>query len=349
MAKLESCSSEIAEIKIDGVTQYTSGDINIYRIPVENFPNSFTNDYLILDREASLVDVGFDGEKSRADLERGFEIINKKFNKSVGLESVNHIVITHGHIDHCGMLSYPQLKGRRLYIHEFDTGIVENFDEESSCWMEQMTRLVMEAGWDICLEGAFFTTQFTVEPGDYDLIRLKDGDEIINGYKVCHIPGHAPGMICLEVGNLVFLGDHMLSSTTPHQSPKSHGGAGLQAYLESLKKVARRDARLGLPAHGDTIYTVKERVAELGKFHQQRLDELAEMCQIEKSLGQLTTEYYGRHPELMMSASNKGFSEESNWILALDEIAAHVEYLLEHNRIEIAGADHRVIRYRSTS
>jgi len=348
MVKPGSCSSEIAEITIDGVTQYTSGDINIYRIPVENFPNSFTNDYLILDREASLVDVGFDAEKSRADLERGFEIINKKFNDSIDLEKVSHIIVTHGHIDHCGMLNYPKLKGRRLYIHEFDVGIIENFDEESSCWIEQMTRLVREAGWDICLEGAFFTAQFTVEPGDYDLIQLEGGDEIINGYKVSHIPGHSPGMICLEVGGIVFLGDHMLSSTTPHQSPKSHGGAGLQAYLESLKKVAGRGASLGLPAHGDTIYKVEERVAELENFHQQRLDELVEMCGIKKSLGQLTTEYYRRHPELMASASNKGFSEESNWILALDEIAAHVEYLLEHNRIEITGADHGVARYRST-
>ena len=102
-----------------------------------------------------------------------------------------------------------------------------------------------------------------------------------------------------------------------------------------------------MPAHEDTIYSVKARIEELESFHRQRLAEILELGGKEKTLGQLTREYYDRHPEMMESAYTEGFSEENNWALALDEIAAHVEYLLENNRMEITGIENGVIRYKT--
>jgi glyoxylase-like metal-dependent hydrolase (beta-lactamase superfamily II) len=351
VAEFESSSKEIAETEIEGVTRYVLGNTTVYKILVENLPNVFTNVYLILDREASLVDVGFDGEKSRADLEKGFEIINKEFKESIGVEEVSHIIITHGHLDHFGMLTYQRLKGRRLYIHELDSGSVKNFEEENYRWRERLAELIKVAGWELSMEKISLLPQFLIEPGDYDLIEVKDRDEIINGYTVYHTPGHSLGEICLKVGDLIFLGDHMLSFTTPHQSSKSTGGAGLEAYLSSLKKTAKLDTKLGLPAHEDTIYSVKARVVELESFHHQRLAELVELGGTEKTLDQLTREYYERHPELMESAYTEEFSEMNNWIdnwaLALDEIAAHVEYLLENSRMEITKIENGVVKYKS--
>jgi len=339
---------EIEETKINGVIRYTSKGIKVYRIPAENFPNHFTNVYLIMDREASLVDVGIGREKARTDLERGWEIINREFKESIGLEEVRHIIITHGHIDHFGMLSDQKLKGKRLYIHQLDSQQIKNFPQESSMLMERTGKLVKTAGCSsIDGEKLSFRIQFSIEPADYDLIEVKDEDKIVNGYTVYHTPGHSLGEICLGVGDFLFLGDLILSVTTPHQSPKSEGGAGLEAYLDSLKKVAQLPAELGLPGHEDTVYSVKARVEELEGFHYQRLEELVELCQREKNLAQLTREYYEKHPELMETPYAEALSEEYNRALALDEIKAHVEYLLENNRMVITRIKDGVVSYQS--
>jgi len=56
----------VIESQIKGVTKYVVDNISVYKILVENFLSHFTNVYLILDREASLVDLAFDGEKPMA-------------------------------------------------------------------------------------------------------------------------------------------------------------------------------------------------------------------------------------------------------------------------------------------
>jgi len=139
----------------------------------------------------------------------------------------------------------------------------------------------------------------------------------------------------------------MLSITTPHQTPKSSWqGAGLRTYLGSLKKVAGLEVKVGLAAHEDTIYSVKGRAEEIETFHHQRLGELMELCLDEKNLYQLTTEYYRHHPDLIQASSIEELAVDEK-ILALEEIKAHVEYLLEEERMTVASIEDGIVKYRS--
>ncbi|MBM4462688.1 MAG: MBL fold metallo-hydrolase [Chloroflexi bacterium] len=337
----------IMQTEIEGVTRYAFGDTRIYRVGVESFPNHVTNMYLILDGEASLVDVGFNAEKARADLERGFQIVNREFEEKVGFGDIASIIITHGHGDHFGMLEDDRLKGRKVYIHRLDSGIIKDYTREYVDWKEHAVQLVREAGCNVEPEAIFSVDQLGFHSTDYEIIEVIDGERIVNGYEVCHAPGHSPGEICLKVGPVLFLGDHMLSITTPHQTPKSSWqGAGLRTYLGSLKKVAGLEVKVGLAAHEDTIYSVKGRAEEIETFHHQRLGELMELCLDEKNLYQLTTEYYRHHPDLIQASSIEELAVDEK-ILALEEIKAHVEYLLEEERMTVASIEDGIVKYRS--
>lgn len=88
--------------------------------------------------------------------------------------------------------------------------------------------------------------------------RLAEGDVVdLAGptperWRVLHTPGHAAGHVVLhdeDAGTLV-VGDMVASVGTILIAP---GEGDMGVYLEQLERLARLDARLALPAHGDPI------------------------------------------------------------------------------------------------
>ncbi|RLC96413.1 MAG: hypothetical protein DRI40_03190, partial [Chloroflexi bacterium] len=74
--------------------------------------------------------------------------------------------------------------------------------------------------------------------------------------------------------------------------------------------------------------------------------ELIDLCKEEKTLYQLTSDYYRRHPELIQASGVEGLAVDETF-LALEEIKAHVEYLLERGMVEVASMDGWAPKYRS--
>jgi glyoxylase-like metal-dependent hydrolase (beta-lactamase superfamily II) len=338
----------MAEGKTGGVTRYDLGGIRVYRIPVECFPKHFTNVYLVLDEgRATLIDVGFNSEKAKADLLNGFARVREAFKEDVALEDVRSIVITHGHGDHFAMLGYQELKGRTVYMNALDSAVVTDYRREYFRWRDYLEVLASEAGCSMDFGGLQAYEEVPLRSGDYDLKWVSDGQQVVNGYQVVCTPGHSLGHICLGIDRALFLGDHMLSVTTPHQVPRtSWGGAGLEVYLRSLERVSNLGMELGLPGHEDTIYSIRDRAEEIVRFHYRRLDELMGLCGRDKSLYELTDEYYLGHPELIQASSVDKLVAE-DFVLALEEIKAHLEFLVEHGRLVSHAGSNGVVRYRA--
>jgi ribonuclease/clavin/mitogillin len=81
---------------------------------------------------------------------------------------------------------------------------------------------------------------------------LRDGEVLLDAWRVLHTPGHAPGHICLHderTGALV-CGDMVASVGTILIAP---GDGDMRVYLEQLARLEALGARVALPAHGDPI------------------------------------------------------------------------------------------------
>jgi glyoxylase-like metal-dependent hydrolase (beta-lactamase superfamily II) len=171
---------------------------------------------------------------------------------------------------------------------------------------------------------------------------VKDGQQIVNGYRVHHTPGHCPGQICLEVDDLLFTADHVLSRITPHQSPASITPfCGLELYLQSLDKVRRLGGvRLALPGHEAPIPELDGRIGAIAAHHDRRLGQVLDLCREPMTLLGVTLGLFG---------PREGYTR----LLALEEAGAHVEYLFQRGELGIANLDevsqqaNPVIRYET--
>jgi len=181
----------------------------------------------------------------------------------------------------------------------------------------------------------------------YDRIDAHDGDEIINGYQVYHTPGHSPGHICIGVGPILFVGDLIWASSQSYILPESlMPGLGLGTYMTSLRKIANLGIPLGLAGHGRLIHSAIDRAVETEAHHHQYLSELLDLCRKDTSLCQLADKYCKRHPEFIGASSFDRLKPQKK-IVCLEDIRAHMEYLMDHNQMIVSDNLNGVSIYRS--
>lgn len=315
---------------IRGVKRYRSsnGEV-IFRLPVFSFGVSewrshFTNCYLIVGEQITLVDTG--STSSESSMEEAFRVVSQFYKESLSLKDVDNVIITHGHIDHFGGLKYFAKKYEaNIYVHEDDAGSIEDVPAALNVTRKAIADFLKSSGIEL---GNLSEMMDMYMSGKQELLgckvthRVKDGDSIINGYKVVHVPGHCPGHINILVGDVVFLGDQVLMDITPHQFPSFYmKGMGLVLYMASLLKICSltRNVRLGLASHNQEIENVRGRALEIIHSHHERLADILAIMDTPKTLNELTTEYFSRSE----GKDLEGYES----ILALEEVQAHLEYL----------------------
>ncbi|MBI3457196.1 MAG: MBL fold metallo-hydrolase [Candidatus Rokubacteria bacterium] len=325
----------------------TAGGARIYRIPVETFPGHINNVYLILDRGTStLVDVGSGLPQSVGDLHGGFEAVGAHFGERVRLDAVQHVVITHSHIDHFGYVGWFQAHtGAAIYIHELDARVLQNFEERIVLASRDLRIFLERSGLEPSAVEEL-TEMYRAGKSFFKSVRLdrklRDGEAIVNGYVVHHVPGHCPGQICLQVDDVLFTADHVLPRITPHQSPAAITSfCGLELYLQSLEKVRRLGGiRVALPGHEEEIRDLRARIDAIAAHHRERLGRVLEICAVPRSLVEISRALFGERG---------GYTR----LLALEEAGAHMEYLFQRGELGIANLDevaaepNPVVRYQA--
>ncbi|MBT4511611.1 MAG: MBL fold metallo-hydrolase [Chloroflexi bacterium] len=115
----------LTETEIEGITEYAWDDTHVYEIGIESFPGHITNTCLIIDSEVTLFDTGLGGKKALQEFQRGLEVISTHFGQNVSIADISGIIISHGHVDHWGLLVHPELKGGKVITTETDNGVLK--------------------------------------------------------------------------------------------------------------------------------------------------------------------------------------------------------------------------------
>lgn len=335
----------VARYGVAGVRRFEAGRTRIYQLSVETFPRLINNVFVIVEPGSTvMLDCGSGLLTSQRDLALGFAVLRAVFEEDVRWETLDWCLVSHAHADHFGGVN--QLKrtsSARLAVHELDARVISCFDERLVLAMKDIEVYWRRAGVApdrrAQMRAMYMAGKsiFRSEPVDRT---LRDGDVIGPGYRVHHVPGHCPGLVCLQVNDVLLTSDHVLARITPHQFPQALAAfAGLEHYFRSLEKVrALEGIRLALGGHEEPIEDLRGRIDEIERFHRERLERVREICASPSSVDDVASQLFGEQD---------GYGV----ILAIDEAGAHIEYLhqLGHLRVdnldEVASSEDPVIRY----
>lgn len=268
-----------------------------------------------------------------AESENGWTIIDAGLNNSetrefwderIGNRRVETILVTHYHPDHFGYAGGLQEKtGAQLRMSKIDAEL-GNVSWKTE-FMETMPKQYAASG--VPLEMAKMMVQNTVDfqPLVNPLPKidhyLMEGERIQIGryeYEVLHTPGHSDGMVCFynKEENVLFSADHILPKITPNISYWFHGQENpLALYLTSLEKIKELNADFIIPSHGKPFYGANERIEELIKHHEARLDETKEVLEVPSTVFQICERLFKRS----LTVHEMRF--------AVGETLAHLEFL----------------------
>ncbi len=311
----------------------TQGGVKIYRLPMMVFPGFIGYSYLLLNAGVpTLVDCGSGIGDSNDHLLAGIQAVADTFGEKIGLKDIQHILITHGHIDHFGGTAFMmEQTGAKVGIHELDRRVLTAYEERVIMATKDLRVYLERAGMrheerkSMMDMYGFAKKNISSITVDFSL----DEDVFFEGMQFVHVPGHCPGQVAIIIDEVMLSADHILSRTTPHQAPESITHyTGLGHYKDSLRKIEKIDGiELALGGHEDPIYNFYERVREIRASHERKLNRVFDII---KDAG---------HPVTIREVTRLMYPDKSGYdtLLALEEAGAHIEYLYQHGLISVAN------------
>ncbi len=267
------------------------------QLPISMPGLGHVNCYVLEDeRGIAVVDPGLPGPESWGHL------VDRLGRAGHQVTDVHTVIVTHSHPDHFGGAARLQHEaGAELVTHEtfrtmFDLDELQNSEDSGDLDLntadgraEAMERFMSRPSpWGGKRAGPspeFIERMRDSSGGDGSVFAaprptqpLADGQTIKlarREWVAMHTPGHTYDHLCLfdpEHG-VVFTGDHVLPTITPHIGGLTPSDDPLALFFESLRRVADMDdVTIALPAHGHPFADLRGRAEHIIEHHEERLD-----------------------------------------------------------------------------
>jgi glyoxylase-like metal-dependent hydrolase (beta-lactamase superfamily II) len=313
-----------------------AGDAGIHQMAIPTpFAVGRVNAYLVEAERLTLVDVGPNSDRAFAELERHLADLGHR------VEEIELVLITHGHIDHVGLVE--AVVGRsRAEVAALDIGVdfLADFDGESAREDEFAVEIMRQHGVPASVAEALRSvsssfrsfgapTRVTHPFSDGAVIDLGDRQ-----LQALHRPGHSPlDTIFFDHDNrYLFSGDHLLAqvSSNPLLTRPRREGEGrphaLVDYLDSFQKTLELDAEITLPGHGELILDHRGLIEARIRSHMRRK---------EKIFGLIKEQ---RQSAYELAQTLWGNVAVTQTFLCISEVLGHTDLLVAEGRItEVEG------------
>lgn len=300
-------------------------------IPVEtlSLPTPYevgpVNAYVITSEPVTMIDAGVNTVDAENALKLGFAT------KGLFVESVERVLVTHGHPDHYGLVPViRKASGATAYMSSYE---IDRLTDEST--MFEMGRLLLEAGFprDLLKEMAnkerqiqrvHIVAQLEAKPiDDGEFFEFEDFLLV-----AITLPGHTGGHLgFLEpASGTLFAGDTLLPHTSPNPIMEPEGDSpaqrrpSLRQYLDSLDRLESLDLNVVYPGHGPPITDPAATIKYMREHHQRRLGVVEGVLNGSgRTAFDIATTLY---------PSVNGY----DYFLAVSEVLAHLDILIEQDR-----------------
>ncbi len=317
----------------------SSGGAQIFQIPLQEFPILLGYAYLVIvdDQDGTpyrvLVDSGSGFGECNQHLESGLQAISLQMEKKIELSDLTHVLITHGHIDHFGGLTYVRPRtSAKIGVHELDLRNLTNYEERLAVVAHRLNEYLIEAGVSAPQREKLLDL-YKITKSLHHSVRVDFTYEAVGmqvgPFEMLHVPGHCAGHVVIRLHDVLFSGDHILDGISPHQSPEHLTNfTGLEHYLDSLERLKTWDPgiRLTLGGHHEPIIDLPARITQIQELHRRRLGEARHLLVEPHTIAEVSQALFGEV---------HGY----NVLLALEETGAHVEYLYQRGQLGIANLD----------
>ena len=260
----------------------------------------------------------------------------------LGYRDLDSIVLTHGHVDHCGAVRTivrQNARGVRVCAHRDEIPTIQaGFDAPPQVYARFLAHTGTPLPYRLAIGVMLGSFQLLAQGCAVDAA-LHDGDQLALGdhaARVVATPGHTRGSISLflEKEGLLFSGDHILNHITSNALPMLERELALplrqsqKEYFHSLEVVAGLAPRIIYPSHGD-------RITDFDAIHR-----MYQRCFTERQNALLAI--LGQHPpESIYATARKlfprigGRSFLLDLYLAISETYSHLQVLAADGRVRM--------------
>ncbi|MDF2678880.1 MAG: hypothetical protein K0R47_70 [Brevibacillus sp.] len=254
-------------------------------------------------------------------------------------QDVESILLTHHHADHFGFAGVMQeWTGAPVHLSDQERELAHYaWTREEFRPFYRSTGLPEELVLQLQENATAFVTP--ISPFPAELQTIEDGDRYQIGeleFEAIHMPGHTRGHICFyqKETKLLISGDHFTRETLPYISYHGYGDPNpLKTYLDTLKSMQALEIAAVLPGHGPVFFDAQERITELIRHFEGRLDSVLSYAAQGRSAYELS--------QALFPSERSVFQQ---WI-DLGETNAYVKYLVANGDLHVSDEGHS-FRYR---